>query len=848
MKKTVKVVVIGGGVVGVSTLYHLAKKGWGEDSILLEKHDLTSGSTWHAAGLLPLFNMSYSVGKVHKYSLELYQQLEAETGLNAGLSVVSNVRLARTQDRMDEYKHYEGIAKTIGVDVKWLSPEDIKAQWDYVNTDGLLGAIQHTEDGYIQPADLTQALAKGARMHGGKIYEHTSVEAIERQADGRWLLTTVSAQGETQTILAEHVVSCTGSYARQTGEMIGLNIPVIPVEHQFIVTEPHPEIVKRRAAGQSELCVLRESDSGWYLREEAGGLLLGPYEEGAPACYVDGPAPGAKYELFDGDLDRLMPHIETAIERVPYFGEVGVKEVYNGAIAYTPDGNPIIGPAGQGFDNFWLNEGHSFGITAAGGAGWQLAEWIIDGEPTVDMLGVDPRRFGDYATRGYLISKCEEAYDHVFKNHYPNEQREAARPLRTHPSYPRLKAMGAVFGDTFGWERAHWFKPSADYALPKEKHTTGDVLWNKKYAAPNKEDFCSDDTIVEEWSYRRPNYFDFVGAECKNVMDNVGILDMSAFSKFRCQGPGAEAWLNSLMTNKVPTQKGRIALSYLLSQQGGVLAEFTIYKRGEADYYLVSAGAQEAHDYDCLLKALPQTGDVTLQKITTQLGVLVLAGPNAKKVLEKLTDTDLSTAAFPWLSGKTIAVGAATAEAIRVNFVGEYGWELHHPIEMQAYLLEKLLQAGAEFDIKPFGIYAMNAMRLEKSYPLVGTEMSIEYNAYESGLAFFIKTDKDFVGKSGLLAGKQAGLKHQLVTMEVHGITDVDARGSEAIYHQGDVVGRVTSGGYGYRIEKSLALGMLPPTLATIGQTVEIRILGDNYQATVIATSPYDPENTKLRQ
>ncbi|MPV85309.1 GcvT family protein [Ostreibacterium oceani] len=843
MKTEAKVVVIGGGVVGVSTLYHLAKKGWGEDSVLLEKHDLTSGSTWHAAGLLPLFNMSYSVGKIHKYSVDLYNRLDEETGMHAGLSVVSNVRLAKTKDRMDEYLYYEGVAKTIGIDVKWLTPEDIKAKWDYVNTDGLLGAIQHTEDGYIQPADLTQALAKGARNNGGKIYEHTSVTGIVQQADGKWLV-----QTDKGDILAEHVVSCTGSYARKTGEMVGINIPVMPVEHQFIVTEPHPDLLKRKQDGQPELCVLRESDSGWYMREEAGGLLLGPYEEGAPACYVDGPAEGTKYELFDGDLDRLMPHIETAIERVPYFGEAGVKEVYNGAIAYTPDGNPIIGPAGHGLKNFWLNEGHSFGITAAGGAGWQLAEWIIDGEPTIDMLGVDPRRFGDYATRGFLVKKCEEAYDHVFKTHYPDEQREAARPLRTHPSYPRLKALGGVFGDTFGWERAHWFKPSLDYTLPENEQSTGDVLWDKNYANPNKGDTDAVEAIVEKWSFRRSNYFDCVGAECRNVMNNVGVLDMSAFSKFTCTGPGAEAWLNSLTTNTIPKKKGRIALTYLLTEQGGVLAEFTVYKRGEQDYYLVSAGAQEAHDWDYLLKAVPKDGSVNLQKITTQMGVLVLAGPNSRKVLEKLTDADLSTPAFPWLSGKTINVGAATAEAIRVNFVGEYGWELHHPIEMQAYILDKVLAAGAEFDIKPFGIYAMNSMRLEKSYCLVGTEMSIEYAAYESGLGFFIKTDKEFVGKKGLLDWKEKGLKNKLVTLEIHGVKDADARGSEAVYKAGQVVGRITSGGYGFRVEKSLALAMLPPELTKVGTEVKVRILGEDYSATVIPASPYDKENEKLRQ
>lgn len=834
MKTEAKVVVIGGGVVGVGTLYHLAKKGW-SDVVLLEKHDLTSGSTWHAAGLLPLFNMSYSVGKIHKYSVELYKQLEAETGLHAGLSVVSNVRLARTQDRLDEYKYYEGVAKTIGVEVKWLSPDEIKEKWDYVNTDGLLGAIQHTEDGYIQPADLTQALAKGARNRGATICENTSVTAIER-VDDKWHVIT-----DKGTIACEHIVSCTGSYARKTGEMVGLDMPVIPVEHQFIVTEPHPDILKRKAEGKAELCVLRESDSGWYMREEAGGLLLGPYEEGAPACYVDGPKEGAKYELFNGDLDRLEIHIETAINRVPAFGEVGVKEVYNGAIAYTPDGNPIIGPA-PGLPNFWLNEGHSFGITAAGGAGWQLAEWIIEGEPSIDMMGVDPMRFGPYATRGYLKAKNEEAYDHVFKTHYPDEEREAARPLKRTPCYDKMKAMGAVFGSVYGWERPNWFKPSTDYVLPDTLKMQEDVWTNKNYSHSQNED------IVEQWSFRRANYFEHVGNECKHVMEHVGVLDMSAFSKFLVSGPGAEAWLEYLVANTVPKKVGRIALTHMLSKNGGVRAEFTIYRTGKESFYLVSAGSQETHDWHYLTAELPKDGSVQLQKVTTQYGVLVLAGPKSRDLLQKLTDTDLSNG-FPWLSGKKINVGAAYAEAIRVNFIGELGWELHHPIEMQSYIFEKLFEAGAEFNLKPFGIRAMDSMRLEKGYKLVGREMSIEYSAYESGLDFFVKLTKsgDFIGRKALEEWKAKGFDNTLVTLEVHGIEDADARGSEPLYLNGELVGRATSGGYGWRIGKSLAIAMIKPELATIGREIEITILGKNYKATIIADSPYDPENTKLR-
>jgi dimethylglycine dehydrogenase len=362
MKSEARVVVIGGGVVGVSALYHLAKKGWGDDVVLLEKAELTSGSTWHAAGLLPLFNMSYSVGQIHKYSVKMYQELERETGQTVGFSKVGNLRLAMNQDRMDEYAQYAATARTIGVDVQFLTPGEIKKLWPLCNIDGLVGGIIHPEDGYIQPADLTQALAKGARSRGATIYRNTPVLNIEQLSSGNWLVQT--ANGD---ISCEHVISATGNYARKTGEMVGLDIPVIPVEHQYIVTEPHPELVRRRENGEPEMAVLRESDNSWYLREENGGFILGPYEKGAPCCYVDGPDPRAEYELFQEDIDRLAPHIEAAMERVPAFAEVGMKKVYNGAIAYTPDGNPIIGPA-WGIDNFWLNEGHSFGISWPNGS------------------------------------------------------------------------------------------------------------------------------------------------------------------------------------------------------------------------------------------------------------------------------------------------------------------------------------------------------------------------------------------------------------------------------------------------------------------------------------------------
>ena len=810
MKNQARVVVVGGGVVGVATLYQLARMGW-TDVVLLERNELTSGSTWHAAGLLPLFNMSYSVGQVHKHSVALYKELEAETGQAVGFSQVSNIRLATNWDRMDEYHQYAGVARTIGIEVNFLKPEEVKEIWPLCNIDGLVGAIQHPGDGYIQPADLTQALAIGARNRGAEIKRGITVEGFEWQPSGEWLVK--SDQGD---IRCEHVVSATGNFARRTGAMVGLDVPVIPVEHQYIVTEAHPEIVKRHEAGLPEMGVLRESDGSWYLREEAGGLILGPYELGAPICYPDGPANDAEYELFPEDLDRLAPHIDAAINRVPAFGEVGVKRVYNGAIPYTPDGSPIIGPA-WGLRNFWLNEGHSFGITAAGGAGWQLAHWMIEGEPTIDMLGVDPRRFGDYANFAYLKAKNEEAYANVFTIHYPDEERPAGRPLRQAPCYDRMKNLGAVFGQKAGWERPNWFAPQGT----------------------SQED---------DWSFRRSAWFENVGNECRNVAENVGLLDMTAFAKCRISGSGAEAFLDRLIANRLPKSIGRVNLCHALNSKGGVHSEFTILREREDSFYLVSAGVYQRLDHDWLWQNMPQDGSVQMVNLTNAKGVLVVAGPNSRILMQRVSDANFENNAFPWLSARDITVGQAMLTALRVNYVGELGWELHHEIEYQNHIFDALMVAGEDLGLKPFGIRAMDSLRYEKSYRMVGTELSIEYSAYESGLDRFVYPDKgDFIGCNALLAWRDKGFSNTFVTMEVHGTTDADALGNNPIYGGDDLVGRATGGNYGFRIGKSLALGMVRPELAAVGTELRMNILGTDHEVTIIPESPYDPKNEKLR-
>jgi len=809
MKSHARVAVIGGGVVGVSILYHLTKLGW-SDVVLFEKLELTSGSTWHAAGLLPLFNMSYAVGQIHKYSVDLYQSLEAETGQAVSFHKTGNLRLATNQERMDEYKKYCGTANTIGVPYEMIGPKEIKELWPLCNVEGLVGALFHPDDGHVAPVDVTQALARGARTGGAEIYRQTEVSGIEQQASGDWLIRT-----DKGNLLAETVVSATGNYARETLAMVGLDIPAIPVEHQYLVTEEIPELIERREAGLPEMPVLRESDASYYLREERQGLILGPYEKGAPAWAVDGVPAGFGQELLPPDMERLEPHVEAAINRVPMFGRAGIKDCVNGPISYTPDGNPLIGPA-WGLHNFWIAEGFSFGITAAGGAGKLLSEWIVGGEPPTDTWDVDPRRFGAYANKAYTKAKNEEAYENVFVIHYPDEERPAARPAKTSPCHDRLAAHGAVFGQRYGWERPNWFAPEGVEAK-------------------------------DNWSFRRSNYFEHVGNECRLVREKAALIDITSFSKFQVAGPGAQAYLDGLVANSIPAKIGRLTLCHALTSKGGVRSEFTINRTGNESFYLVSSGAAERHDHDFLWRNLPNEGGVDLRNITTAHGVLVLVGPRARDILAKVTDADLSNKAFPWLTAQDIQIGMAPVHAMRVNFVGDLGWELHHPIEYQNHIFDALIAAGAEFGIGLCGMRAMDSLRIEKSYRMWAQDLTMDYSVLEAGLDRFVKLQKGpFVGREALIEQAAAGVPQRFVTLEVDA-DDADAWGNEPIY-QGDVmVGRATAGAYGHCTGKSLALAYVQPEAADHGTDLKIEILGVRRTARVIPDSPYDPENKSLR-
>ncbi len=818
MKTHARVVVIGGGVVGVSTLYHLAQKGW-SDVVLVERAELTAGSTWHAAGLLPLFNMSYTVGQLHKYSVDLYKRLPAETGQDVSFHVTGNLRLATCRERMDEYQKYCGTANTIGVPFQVIGPQQVKELWplvelgDGADTPAIVGALYHPDDGHIAPADLTMALRKGARSRGAEIYEQTEVTAVSRSRSGEWLLIT-----NKDDIVAEHVVCATGNYARQVGRMFGLNVPAIPVEHQYIVYDESPELKAYRKAGGRELAVLRESDKSYYLREERLGWILGPYEAGAPARFADGVPEWFGKSLFEGDIERLLPHVEAAQRRVPALANCGIKDIVNGPISYTPDGSPMVGPA-WGVRNLWINEGHSFGITAAGGSGWQLAEWIIEGEPGIDMLAVDPRRFGPYTSRRYVVQKNEETYRNVFVIHFPDEERPAARPAKTSPVYDKLKHMGAVFGQRYGWERANWFAPPGVDAK-------------------------------DQWSFRRSNYFEHVGNECRRLRDGVGVIDLTPFTKHEVSGQGAEAWLDKLVANKVPAKVGRMALCHALTRRGGIRSEFTITKLAEQHYYVVSAGAAERYDSDYLQKMLPTDGSVELRNITTSRGCFVLAGPRSREVLAKLTDLPLDNTAFPWLTAQTAEVAIATnVYLLRVNFVGALGWELHFPIEYAHHLFDALFAAGEEFQIGMLGMRAMESLRLEKSYRMWGSDMTPDYTPFEAGLDRFVRIGKgEFIGREALQGQLDAGVPNRFVTLEVHGVADADPLGNEPLFdEQGAMIGRATSGYYGHVLKKSLAIGYVKSPYAIVGTHLQIEILGERKAATVLIDSPYDPENRDLK-
>jgi dimethylglycine dehydrogenase len=824
----VRALVVGGGAVGAGIAYHLGKAGW--QTLLLERDELTAGSTWHAAGLLPLFNMSYATTHIHKYSVDFYKGLEAETGLNPGFYVVGNLRMAQTQDRMDEYMLYSSVAETAGVYHEFLTPKEIGDRWPLVRTEDLKGALFHPQDGYINPADVTQAMAKGARQLGVTIERKWQVDGY-RWTGAEWEVTVTKLEdkggrlvptGEVAVIHAEHVVTATGNHAQRTAQMLGIRIPAVPVEHQYVVTEPDPMLVEWRK-NNPQHPVLRDADAKWYVREERGGWILGPYEKGAPSRFHYGVPDGFRADLFPLDLERIEGEYMSFIHRIPSSETVGLKDDFNGPICYTPDGNPLVGAA-PGLRNMWLAEGFSFGITAAGGTGHYLAQLMTQGEAEIDMASLDPKRYGSWMTTEYASRKNEECYDHVFILHHPDEEREAARPLRTSPAYDRQKARGAQFGQVNGWERPIYYGPlnaPADF----DHHTR---------------------------SFRRGGWWQYAVEEAKAVRQGVGIVDATAFTKHIVKGPGASAFLDWFTCNKLP-KVGRINLTYALNDHGTTQSEYTIVRMSENEYYLVSAGAWTDYDGDFLKEAVEdkeaEFGRIEVQNVTTQWGVFALAGPRSRDLLKAVIrdadpDTALSNKRFPWLSARRIELGMCPVEAIRVAYTGELGWELHHPIEMQNYLWDLLMKAGEPLGLKPVGARAQNWLRQEKSYRAFGNELGRDATPLEADLPRFIDMTKDFRGKAAIEA---TGVRSKCVTVLIDGPSDTDPWGKEALLHDGVKVGRLTSGGYSVAFGKQIGMGYVRPDLAVPGTRLKVRMLRDLWDAVVTEDSPYDPTNAAIR-
>nr|WP_316650430.1 FAD-dependent oxidoreductase [uncultured Gellertiella sp.] len=802
-----RVVIVGGGMMGVGLLYGLAELGW-KEVLLLEKGELTSGSTWHAAGQCASFQGNYNIAKIHHYGVELYPKLEAMTGQYVSWHGCGGIRLATTPEEVDWFNYVLGFSRNIGFRMEVIGPEEIRRINPFVDTTGVLAGAYTMDDGHVDPAGACNAMAIAARNLGGQIMRNTCATGISQLESGEWLVKT--DQGD---FIAEHVVNAAGCYAREVGKWVGLDVPITNMEHQYLVTEAIQEFRDR----DIEIPVMRDPYTAGYYRQEQKSGLIGIYEHANAREAWDErggfPEWGSSNELFSGDLDRIGPWLERAMERMPIFAEAGIKRIINGAIPHTPDGNPLLGPV-AGLKNFWMCCGSSIGIAQGAGCGKYLAQWMVEGDSEINMKDFDPRRFGRYADQTYTRAKSFEDYHHMFATHLPGEERPAGRPVRRSPVYDRLLAKGCVYTEGGGYERPKFFAPEGEAEVP---------------------------------GFRRNNAFPIVAAECRAVRERVGIADLTSFAKFDVTGPDAGTCLDRLLANKLPRKNGGIALTHLLSEGGRIETEFTVTRLADDRYYLLSSISAENRDFDFLTSLIRDGEQVTVRDVTDERGVLVLAGPKARDVLQGLTPASLANADFRWLTAQEIEVCGIALRALRVNYVGELGWELHVPVDGMAELYDRLVEAGKPFGIADFGLYAINSLRMEKGYRGWGAELTNEITLIEADMERFTAFDKgDFRGRDATLAVREAGIATRLVYLEV-AATDSDVRGGEPVMAGGRCVGVATSGGYGHATQKALAFAYVTPDLAAPGTALELEILGQRHGATVLAEPVFDPENARPR-
>ncbi|KQX51575.1 MULTISPECIES: GcvT family protein [unclassified Ensifer] len=807
MKSHAKVVVIGGGVVGCSVLYHLTKFGW-TDAVLLERSELTSGSTWHAAGGMHTINGDPNVAKLQKYTVELYKEIEAYSGQDVGLHMTSGMMLAATKERFDWMKSILAKGRYMGLEAELLTPREAHDLMPLLDPDQFVGAVFDPVEGHLDPYGTTHAYAKSAKKNGAEIYLHTKVEHLVQREDGCWRV--ITNQGE---IVAEHVVNAAGLWAREVGRMVGLELPVLAMEHMYLITEDMPEVIEFNQTRGKELMHCVDFDGEIYLRQERNGMLMGTYEK---ACRPWSPVTTPwdfGHELLAEDIDRISPELEVGFRHFPAFNKAGIKKIINGPFTFSPDGNPLVGPV-RGLRNFWSACAVMAGFSQGGGVGLALANWMIHGDPGFDVFAMDVSRYGDFATLAYTNAKVRENYSRRFSIRYPNEELPAARPLLTTPIYDRLKAAGAVFGASYGLETPLWFAPEG---------------------------------VKDAFSWRRSTDFETVGAEARAVREGVGLMETSGFAKYAITGKGAEAWLDRMLACRIP-EVGRMALAPMLKEDGKLIGDFTLAKLEEGDFLLVGSGIAEDYHMRWFEAHLPADGSVTLKALKLELAGLSIAGPKARDVLESLTHLDVSDADFPFMDIRRMDLGMAPALVGRVSYTGDLGYEIWMKPEYQRYLFELLMEKGAASGIRLFGLRALNALRVEKSFGSWAREYRPLYGPVEAGLGRFVATgkDADFIGKAAAVKEKADGGAMRLRTF-VLDARDADVIGDEPIYLDGVVRGWVTSGGYAHASGVSVAMGYVPKEIADRSDGWSIELLGEILPARLQPHPLFDSNGQRMR-
>ncbi|MEP3231288.1 MAG: FAD-dependent oxidoreductase [Hyphomicrobiales bacterium] len=807
-----RVVIIGGGVVGVSSLYHLAKAGW-TDCVLLEKNELTAGSTWHAAGNCPNFSNSWAVLNMQRYGLEMYRTLADDVNYPMNYHVTGSVRLAHSMERMQEFERVAGMGRAQGLDLKVCTPQELKGINPFIELHDLEGGLWDPLDGDIDPAQLTQAMAKGARDMGQKIIRFCPSTGVSRDGD-EWVVHTDKGD-----IRCEFVVNAAGYYAQRVGEWFkpfgGRTVPMVTMSHQYMLSGEIPELEAWTKEQGHKMPLIRDVDISYYLRQDKNGLNLGPYERNCKAHWVspEDPLPDDfSFQLYPDDLDRLEFYMEDAMARCPLLGTQGIERVINGPIPYAPDGLPLIGPM-PGVKNAFEAHCFTFGIAQGGGAGKVLAEWITEGATEWDMWAVDPRRYTDYCDHDHCTQKAMETYGHEYAMHFPHHEWPAGRDKKLSANHAKLLELGGQMGAYNGWERANWFAKDGDDTSEEATQT-----WNRK----------------GPWEPR-------IREECEAVRDHCGVLDMPGFSRYVLKGEGAAEWLRGMVTGGLP-KVGRLNLGYFADHRGRIVTEMSVMRHGDDLFTLMTAAVAQWHDLEWLQKHLPDDGSLSLTDHTLDYAVLLVTGPKARDILAPLTDGDLS---LPWLTHQKATINGITVLLARVSFAGELGWEIHGATADMPELYEAVLGAGAT----PFGMYALNSLRLEKGYRTWKGDLSTDYTMFEGGLDRFIKLDKeqDYPGKQALMSEKQQGAKKRFVTMTVD-LEEFDAPYMSTVWSGDEVVGEITSGGYGYRVDKAIALGIVRSDLAESGNTLEIEVYGKRHKAEIQADEPlWDAGNERIK-